>query len=158
VNESISREEKMKKTLMLFGLMGILFLSGCSLLGEVNDTVEYANTTTDYLNTTKTFANDVQQLANEAVTDEQARQDLENELITMKEEINQFNNIEAPAIAEDVHNQIVSANTQLEEGIDLYLTNIENGKFDLAFLENSGILTTVNEISSLMENIEKLVN
>jgi PBP1b-binding outer membrane lipoprotein LpoB len=158
VNESISREEKMKKILMLFGLMGILFLSGCSLVGEVNDTIEYANTTTDYLNTAQTFANDVQQLANEAVTDEQARQDLENELITMKEEINQFNNIEAPAIAEDIHNQIVSGNTKLEEGIDLYLTNIENGKFDLTFLENSGILTTVNEISSLMENIEQLVN
>lgn len=148
----------MKKILMLFGLIGILFLSGCSLVGEVNDTIEYANTTTDYLNTAKTFAADVQQLANEAVTDEQARQDLEDELITMKEEINQFNNIEAPAIAEDVHNQIISANTQLEEGIDLYLTNIENGKFDLTFLENSGILTTVNEISSLMESIEQLVN
>ena len=37
--------------------------------------------TTDYLNTAKTFAADVQQLANKAVTDEQARQDLENELM-----------------------------------------------------------------------------
>lgn len=138
--------------------MGLLFLSGCSLVGEVNNTVEYANATTEYLDTAKTFANEVPQLANDAVTDEQARQNLEDELVKMKEEINQFNNTEAPAIAEDIHNQIVSANTQLEEGIDLYLTNIENGKLDPAFLENSGILTTVNEISSLMENIEQLVN
>lgn len=148
----------MKKILMMFGLMGLLFLSGCSLVGEVNNTVEYANATTEYLDTAKTFANEVPQLANDAVTDEQARQNLEDELVKMKEEINQFNNTEAPAIAEDIHNQIVSANTQLEEGIDLYLTNIENGKLDPAFLENSGILTTVNEISSLMENIEQLVN
>ncbi|MCQ6276305.1 hypothetical protein JMM81_15390 [Bacillus sp. V3B] len=148
----------MKKILIAFGIMGILFSSGCSLLGEVNDTMEYANTTTEYIDTANAFANEVPQLANDAVTNEESRQTLEEELTKMKEEINQFNTLEPPSIAEDIHSQIVSANVKLEEGIDLYLTNIENGKLDPALLENSEIITTVNEISSLMENIQQLVN
>ena len=110
------------------------------------------------LNSTKTFANEVPQLAKEAVTDETARQNLENELGQMKEQIHSFNEIEPPSIAEDIHNQIVSSNAKLEEGIDMYLDNIENGTLDPAALENSEILTTANEISSLMEKINQVLN
>ena len=148
----------MKKLLTTIGLVGMLFLSGCSILGEVNNTVEYANITTDYIESTKTFANEVPQLAQEAVTDETARQNLENELEQMKEQIHSFNEVEPPTVAEDIHNQIVSSNAKLEEGIDMYLDNIENGTLDPAVLENSEILTTANEISSLMENINQVLN
>ena len=40
----------------------------------------------------------------------------------------------------------------------MYLDNIENGTLDPAALENSEILTTVNEISSLMEKINQVLN
>lgn len=147
----------MKKFVSVFGMIGLLFLNGCSLIGEVTNTVEYANIAKDYINTTSAFANEVPQLAKEAVTDETARQNLENELNTMKEQIHSFNQVEPPAVAEAIHNQIVSSNAKLEEGIDLYLDNIENGSIDPAVLENSGILTTVNEISSLMDNINQVL-
>jgi Family of unknown function (DUF6376) len=148
----------MKKLLTTIGLVGMLFLSGCSILGEVNNTVEYANITTDYIESTKTFASEVPQLAKDAVTDETARKNLEDELEIMKEKINSFNEVEPPSIAEDIHNQILTSNEKLEEGIDLYLVNIENGDLDPAVLENSEIMTTVNEISSLMENINQVLN
>jgi peptidoglycan hydrolase CwlO-like protein len=148
----------MKKMMTVFGMIGLVFLSGCSLLGEVNNSLEYANTTTDYLNTAKNFANEVPQLANDAVTDEAARQQLEEEIIAMKEEIKKFNEAEVPSIAEDIHNQIVSSNAKLEEGLDMYLTNIENGKLDPDLLENSEIISTVNELSSLMDQIKELGN
>ena len=148
----------MKKFIMGFGLIGLLFLNGCSLIGEVNDTVEYADITTEYINSTKTFATEVSALAKEAVADETARQNLEAELEKMKEQIHSFNQVEPPTVAEDIHNQIVSSNAKLEEGIDVYLDNIENGSIDPATLENSEILTTVNEISNLMENINQVLN
>ena len=148
----------MKIFLTAFGMIGLLFLNGCSLIGEVNDTVEYVDITTEYINSTKTFANEVPQLAKEAVTDETARQNLENELGQMKEQIHAFNEIGPPSVAEDIHNQIVSSNTKLEEGIVVYLDNIENGTLDPAALENSEILTTANEISSLMEKINQVLN
>jgi peptidoglycan hydrolase CwlO-like protein len=148
----------LKKIITTMGLAGMMLLSGCSLLGEVNNTLKYANTTTEYMDSAKSFANEVPQLANDAVTNEEARQQLEAELTTMKENIQKFNETEVPSIAEDIHNQIVSTNAKLEEGIDLYLANIENGKLDPALLKDSGILTTVNEISSLMDQIKKLTN
>ena len=148
----------MKKFIMVFGFIGLLFLNGCSLIGEVNNTIEYANITTEYINSTKTFATEVSTLAKEAVADETARQNLEDELEKMKEQIHSFNQVEPPAVAEDIHNQIVSSNAKLEEGIDVYLDNIENGSIDPATLENSEILTTVNEISNLMETINQVLN
>lgn len=140
------------------GLAGMILLSGCSLVGEVNNTLKYATTTTEYMNTANNFANSVTELSNEAMTSEEARQQLEDELTAMKAEIQEYNQTEAPAIAEDVHNQIVQANGKLEDGIDMYLDNIENGKLDPAILNNSGIITTINEISNLMNQIEQLTN
>ena len=148
----------MKKLLGLFEMLGILFLGGCSLLGEVNNTVEYANVATDYMESTKAFVNEVPHLAKDAVTDETARKSLETELKLMKENINSFNKVEPPSIAEDIHNQIVASNEKLEEGIDMYLVNIENGSLDPDVLENSKIMTTINEITSLKENIEQVLN
>ena len=148
----------LKRIMTTMGLAGMVLLSGCSLLGEVNNTLEYATTTTEYIDTANTFANEVTELANDAVANEEARQQLEEELTAMKANIKEFNETEAPAIAEDIHNQIVATNAKLEEGIDLYLANIENGKLDPAILKDSGILTTINEISSLMNQIEQLTN
>ena len=148
----------MKKFIMVFGFIGLLFLNGCSLIGEVNDTVEYVDITTEYINSTKTFAAEVSTLAKEAVADETARQNLEDELEKMKEQIHSFNQVEPPTVAEDIHNQIVSSNAKLEAGIDVYLDNIKNGSIDPATLENSEILTTVNEISNLMETINQVLN
>ena len=98
----------LKKIMTTIGLTGMVLLSGCSLLGEVNNTLEYATTTTEYIDTANNFANEVTELANDAVANEEARQQLEEELTAMKAKIQEFNETEAPAIAEDIHNQIVS--------------------------------------------------
>ena len=141
------------------GLTGMVLLSGgFSLLGEVNNTLEYATTTTEYIDIANNFANEVTELANDAVANEESRKQLEEELTAMKAKIQEYNETKAPAIAEDIHNQIVSTNTKLEDGIDTYLANIENGKLDPAILKDSEILTTINEISSLMNQIEQLTN
>ena len=92
----------MKKLLTTIGLMGMLFLSGCSILGEVNNTVEYANITTDYIESTKTFASEVPQLAKDAVSDETARQNLENELEQYERRNSSFNAVERFYVAEEI--------------------------------------------------------
>ena len=45
----------MKKFLTTIGLVGYVFLNGCSFIGEVNDTVEYADITTEYIKFNKNF-------------------------------------------------------------------------------------------------------
>ena len=108
------------------------------------------------MSTAKNFANEIPQLAQESVTSTEAMKDLENELIVMNKEIDDFNEIIAPSLAEDIHDNIVNSNLKLQEGIDLYLANIKDGKLDPAILENSGIMKTINEITILMNQIDKL--
>jgi hypothetical protein len=146
----------MKKMFILFGLISTMLLSGCSFLGEVNNSLDYANEATAYLDKAKKFAEDVPQLAQDAVTNQEARKNLENELKTMKQDIKEFNETKAPSIAEDIHNQIVEYNQKLDQGIDIYLNNIENGQYDPAFLEDTEIMQTINELRDLSTQIEKL--
>ncbi|MFE4240182.1 DUF6376 family protein [Peribacillus butanolivorans] len=144
------------KKIITIAFMSILTLSGCSLLGEVNSSLEYADNATGYVSTVKEFANEVPALSQDAVTDTEARENLEKELQLMKTEIEEFNATEPPQIAESIHEKIVSSNQQLSDGIDLYLNNIENGQFDPEALENSEIMKSIENITSLANQIEEL--
>lgn len=146
------------KKIIIIAFMSILTLSGCSLLGEVNTSLDYADNATGYVSTVKEFANEVPALSQDAVTDTEARENLEKELQLMKTEIEEFNATEPPQIAESIHKKIVSSNQQLSDGIDLYLNNIENGQFDPEALENSEIMKSIENITSLANQIEELGN
>ncbi|PLT32999.1 DUF6376 family protein [Bacillus sp. V5-8f] len=146
----------MKRIITTLGLLSMLLLGGCSLLEEANNSLDYAEKATNYLDKASQFAEDVPQMAQDAVTNQEARKSLENELISMKEEIKNFNETKAPTIAEDIHNQIIEYNGKLNNGIDSYLKNIENGKWDPAILQDSEIMKTVNELSSLIDKVENL--
>ncbi|MGG0287514.1 DUF6376 family protein [Peribacillus butanolivorans] len=146
------------KKIITIAFMSILTLSGCSLLGEVNSSLEYADNATGYVSTVKEFANEVPALSQDAATDTEARENLEKELQLMKTEIEEFNATKPPQIAESIHEKIVSSNQQLSDGIDLYLNNIENGQFDPEALENSEIMKSIENITSLANQIEELGN
>ena len=146
----------MKKILML--CTSLFLLTGCSLLGEVNSSLEYADTATGYVSTVKEFANEVPSLSQDAVTDSEAMNTLETELQTMKTEIEDFNETEPPQIAEGVHDKIVSSNQKLLDGIDVSLKNIEDGTFDPSVIEDSEIMKTIDNITSLTNQIEELGN
>ncbi|MCO0597066.1 DUF6376 family protein [Peribacillus butanolivorans] len=146
------------KKIITIAFMSILTLSGCSLLGEVNSSLEYADNATGYVSTVKEFANEVPSLSQDAATDTKSRENLEKELQLMKTEIEEFNATEPPQIAESIHEKIVSSNQQLSDGIDLYLNNIENGQFDPEALENSEIMKSIENITSLANQIEELGN
>jgi hypothetical protein len=128
-------------------------LSACSLLDEVNNSLDYVNEAKSYINSLSDFAEEAPQLIQDAAVDPEVKQDLENQLNTLVEDINEFNTIEAPAIAEDIHQDLVTKNEVL---IDEINTAMENGELALEKLENSEIINTVNDITSLLESIEKL--
>jgi hypothetical protein len=142
----------------LFGLtVTMLFLlGGCSLLNDATNTVTYIKNATDYLNKATIFATEASPLAKKAVTDPQAAGELEIMLKEMKQEIEIFNGLQAPELASDLHQQLVSQNNVIAQGIDLYLENIKNGKLDPSVLENTKIFQTVQEISGVIDQIKKL--
>jgi hypothetical protein len=137
-------------------IVALLMLSACSFLDEVNNSLEYANQAKSYIDKTQKFAEDIPQLTQDAVSNSEARQKLESELQNMKTEINNFNGIEVPSIAEDVHSQIRDYNQKLEEGINSFQKNMEAGKLDPSILENTEIMQTVSELKNILNQVEKL--
>ncbi|WP_226666132.1 DUF6376 family protein [Metabacillus litoralis] len=142
--------------LMVFSITTMLFLGGCSLLEDVNNSVTYVNEATEYVGEVNTFVSEVPTLAEQAVSDELARLDLESKLTDMKEDIEAFNELQAPELANDLHQQIIEHNNTALEGIDLYLHNIKDGKFDTALLENSEFFTSLQEITDTVDQIKEL--
>jgi hypothetical protein len=148
--------DRMKKKWLAVVLMTLIGLSGCSFLEDVNGTIDYVNQATDYVNEATEFANEVPSLAERAITDTEALADLETSLLEMKQEIESFNELEAPALAEDIHQQVLEYNDKALEGINVLLANIENGELDPALLENSEVFSTLQELADLSEQIQQL--
>ncbi|WP_043933790.1 DUF6376 family protein [Bacillus sp. EB01] len=135
-----------------------LFLSGCSFLEEANNTLSYANDATEYVNKAADFAKEVPAKVEKAMQDEQAVEDLKKELETMKTEIDQFAELKAPGVAEDLHNNILEKNQQLEGKIDEYLGYIENGTLDEKVLNSEELAQPIADIKSLLDQIKELGN
>jgi 3-oxoacyl-[acyl-carrier-protein] synthase III len=146
----------LKKGFIVIMASLLILLSGCSLLNDAKNTITYVNDATDYLGKATTFANEAPSLARQAVQDEQAAKELETMLQEMKQEMESFNELQAPDMAADLHQQIVDQNGIMAEGIDFYLTNMENGKLDPAVLENTKLFQTVEEISNIIDQIKNI--
>lgn len=142
----------MKKVLSIIALFTMM-LTGCSLLDEVNNSLDYVNDAKSYINSLTDFAEGTPQLIQDAAGDPEAMKELESQLNGLVEQVNEFNDIEAPAIAESIHQDIVTKNEVLLEEIDKAM---ENGELAIEKLENSQLMDTVNEVTSLLDTIEKL--
>lgn len=143
----------MRKLLLVTTLLTTILLSGCSVLEEVNDSLAYVNKATEHINTWQDFGQGAPQMIQEAATDATVKEELETELDTLLKDIEEFNNTEAPAIAEGVHNQIVEKNEALKEVIE---SSMVNGELALDKLEQSELFTLINEVTTMMNLLEDL--
>ncbi|NEU30292.1 hypothetical protein GN156_05785 [bacterium LRH843] len=146
----------MKKWIMMFSLCLAVFLSGCSLVEGVNQSLDYVNKTTIYVNEVVAFADEIQPIAAEAIASEEARMELEQKLESMKTDIQTFNEIQPPGIAAGIHEQLIEHNATLENGVNLYLEHIENGELDIKVLEEVGIINTIMDMTSILDQIKSL--
>lgn len=144
----------MKKLLLVLLIMQTILLSACSLLGEVNDSLEYVNKTTEHINLLSDFAEQAPQLIQNAAQDEAARKELENKLMDVKASIEEFIAQEdIPAVAKDIHAELVTKNEELLAQINQV---IENGHVALDKIENSEIIATINNVQDLLARLEQL--
>lgn len=143
----------MRKIILVTTLLASILLSGCSVLEEVNNSLNYVNKATEHINTWQDFGQEAPQMIQDAATDANAKKELETELDTLLNEIDEFNETEAPAIAEGVHNQIVEKNEALKGTIE---SSIVNGELALDKLEQSELFTLINEVTSMMNLLEDL--
>ncbi|HWO78287.1 MAG TPA: DUF6376 family protein [Bacillus sp. (in: firmicutes)] len=146
----------MKKWISLFAML--LFLSGCSFLEDVNNTLDYVNEATEYINEASQFANEVQTLAEQAASDPNALAELEERLHMMQGEIEEFNSLNPPGIAEDIHQTIEGYNQTIQAAIDSSLEKIEQGQLQLNELLNSELMQTFENLQNTLNQLEQLGN
>jgi hypothetical protein len=146
----------MKSLLVAILLAVPMLLGGCSLLEEVNRSLDYADEATNYVQQLGTYGQDARNLAEQAVSDLNARTDLEQKLTAMKEEAAQFTQVQAPEYAQELHAKIVDYNNRLSEGIDTVLADIKNGIYNNQTLQKAGVIDVLNQINETLTQIKEL--
>lgn len=148
--------EKRMKKILLFCMMMLFTVTGCSIVEEGKDSLDYANKAIEYIDGVSTFASEAPALAQDAVNDEAARKELEVKLQDLQKEISVFNELTPPDFAKDMHQQIVDYNNQLSSLIDSTEQNIKDGKVNLAEFQNSELMQTVQDLQELKKKVESL--
>lgn len=131
----------------------VAVLSGCNIVETVNNSLDYTNEAGSYIKEASQFAESLPELAQKAATDPQAKETLTQELEQMKDRINEFNGLEVPALAQNVHDQLVALNNTLLTDINGYMEQIQNGITDF---QNSGIMQTIDKINETMDLLQNL--
>ncbi|CAN7660309.1 DUF6376 family protein [Paenibacillus sp. LjRoot56] len=142
-----------KLMILLIVILTTLQLSACTLIEKVNSSLDYANQATDHINKLSTFAQQAPQMMKDAALNPETKQALENQLIGIKKDIEQFNLKSVPTIAKDIHQQLVDKNKVLLDEINNVLVN---GHLVLDKLQNSQILTTISDITIFINRIQNL--
>ncbi|WP_139998619.1 DUF6376 family protein [Paenibacillus paridis] len=142
---------KRSVTMLLLSVM--LLTSGCGIMNEVGQTVNFASETTDYLQSLTDFGQEMNTLAEQAVTDLDARTNLKEKLLALKEQVVQYEGLQVPEYAQKIHESISEYNATLQKGLDQALTNIEQGR---AAFDSTGIPDTINKINELLNQVNQL--
>lgn len=143
----------MKKWMFLLVILSTMMLTACSLLEGANNSIDYVNQATQHINKLSNFAEQAPQMMKDAALNPETKQELENQLNGLKKEIEQFNLKSVPSFAKDIHQQLVEKNEVLLKEIN---NVVENGHLALDKLQNSQILTTINDITGLINRITNL--
>lgn len=144
------------KKILIAVLLSFSVLTGCSVVEDVTNGVNYVPAATEYINDVQQFSKDIPGLAEKAISDQNARVELEKALQDINADIKDFNELTPPSVFEDIHNQVLDHNQTLQDGIHQYLTAVKNGEFSPDFLKESGLLDDIAVYTDLLNDIKKL--
>lgn len=146
----------MKSWLAVFFASLLVLLSGCSYLNTASDTLDYVKEATNYLDKIENFAAETPPLIKQVIDTPSAADELTAKLQQMKDDIQSFNTLDVPEPVNGFHQEIIEQNNLLTQQIDFYLNAIKEGKLDPSTLKTSELLQPVQEITSIIEQIQKL--
>jgi hypothetical protein len=131
-------------------------LAGCSLLDSVTSTLSYTEAASTYVQDATNFAEQAPQMAEQVIKDNQAVADFVQELETMKEKVVNFNGLDAPAFAQDVHQQLLTYNEIFLNEINQILEQINANVIDWQAIRESGMWQTATDIAEVMQLLQQL--
>ncbi|MDC2866289.1 DUF6376 family protein [Bacillus sp. BP-3] len=144
------------KKALLFMFMLVIGLTGCSMIEEGKNSINYAQKAIDYVNEMSAFANEAPGLVEKSINDGAARKELETRLREIQKDIPAFNELTPPDVAKDIHQQIVRYNEKLNELINTTMKKVEEGKMDVEQFKNSELMQTIQQIQDLKDKIQNL--
>lgn len=143
----------MKKPFLIVAVLILMMLNGCSFLSQANQTLDYVNKATTHINNMQSFANQAPQMIQQAALNADVKKELTNQLNALKQEIEQFSQVNPPSIAKDIHQQIVSNDQLILKEINKVMVN---GEVVIDQLQNSQLLTTISQVNSLLGKLQTL--
>lgn len=145
----------MKKSLLCLFLI-VISVTGCSIVEEGKNSIDYAQQAIDYVNEVSAFANDAPALVEKAINDSSARKELEDRMQEIQKESLAFNELTPPDVAKDLHEQMVGYNEKLNSLIDTTTKKIEEGKMTVEQFENSELMQTIQDLRDLKDKVQNL--
>ena len=145
---------KTKVYLAAFGLL--LSFSACSSIEETKNTLAYVNDVEDYMNEITQFANEFPEQAEQAITDENVAASLEKNVEDLQNAIDTIENTEAPELIDSLHAELVQQNEALSTQLVKLEESLEKGTLSEAFIEDQEFMQTINDITSIYNEIENL--
>ncbi|NHC42545.1 hypothetical protein G6549_21720 [Bacillus sp. MM2020_1] len=146
----------MKRWLTVLSASLLFLLGGCSYLNTASVTLDYVKEATTYVTTLDHFAAEIPPLIQQVIDNQPAADELRAKLQQMKNDIQSFNTLEVPETVNAFHQEIIVQNNLLVAEIDLYLNDINDGKLNPSTLEKTDLLQPVQEITSIIKQIQKL--
>ncbi|ASS73272.1 DUF6376 family protein [Bacillus atrophaeus] len=146
----------MKAVLTVLAGVSLLGAGGCGPLDNLNDGLSYANEAAGYVTEVKTLAEEAPALAEQAVTDADAKKELETQLESIQKAAAEFDKLTPPDAAADIHDTITQQNEKLQESAAELLSMTEEGKITVEKLEETELVQSAQQISGVMNQIEKL--
>jgi hypothetical protein len=74
----------------------------------------------------------------------------------MQQTAEAFNELQAPDIAVELHQQIIEQNSAIVSEIETFMNSFQDGLLDPAILENTELFQTVQDITSVIDQIQQL--
>ncbi|MBD7935523.1 hypothetical protein H9655_00650 [Cytobacillus sp. Sa5YUA1] len=146
----------MKTKVYVAALGMLLFLSACSPIEDTKNTLAYVNDVEDYMNEITEFANDFPEQAEQAITDENVAASLEKNIEELQKAIDTIEQTEAPELIDSLHAELVQQNEALSSQLVKLEESLEKGALTKAFVQDQEFMQTINDITSIYNEIENL--
>ncbi|MGF6355768.1 hypothetical protein ABIE27_003683 [Paenibacillus sp. 4624] len=134
----------------------MLMLSACSIVEQANQSLSYVSGATDYINQVSSAGTELQQLAADAINNRDVTGQIQEKIDLIQAEAAEFSEMSAPAIGENIHENLVSYNNQLTEVMNQFETSVAEQGITAENWEKTGIPELINNINSLKEPLSGL--
>ncbi|WP_342555855.1 DUF6376 family protein [Paenibacillus sp. FSL R7-0652] len=134
----------------------LLLLSACSIVEQANQSLNYVSGATDYIEQVSSAGNELQQLAADAVNNPDLTGQIQEKIDQIQAEAAAFSEMSAPAIGENIHENLVGYNNQLTEVVNQFETTIAEQGITAENWEQTGIPELINNINSLKDPLSGL--